>query len=55
MIHKICNQRASSYLLLLGMTFLIIGLATDITAFTWVSIIFILLALLGSGRWLKRR
>jgi ABC-type bacteriocin/lantibiotic exporter with double-glycine peptidase domain len=40
---------------ILGLIFLVIGLSTDNTNFTWVSIVFILLALILGGRWLRPR
>jgi len=41
--------------LILGMVFLTIGLATDQTAFTWISIAFVLIALVTGGKWLRRK
>jgi hypothetical protein len=43
------------YFLLLGMVFLIIGIATDQTAFTWIAIAFVLISLLLGGKWLRPR
>lgn len=45
----------SSIALLLGLVFLTIGLATDNTAYTWVSIVFILISLVLGGRWMRPR
>ena len=52
---KLNKRKASGVFLILGMTFLVIGLATDNTAFSWVAIIFVLLSLLLGGRWLRPR
>jgi hypothetical protein len=41
--------------LVLGMTFLAVGLATDQTAFTWIAIAFVLVSLISGGKWLRRR
>ncbi|NWG06795.1 MAG: hypothetical protein HXY35_08940 [Chloroflexi bacterium] len=52
---KLNRRKASSVFLILGMAFLVIGLATDNTAFTWVAIVFVLLSLMLGGRWLRLR
>lgn len=52
---KLNKRKASGVFLILGMTFLVIGLATDNTAFSWAAIIFVLLSLLLGGRWLRPR
>jgi hypothetical protein len=49
------RKRSSMIFLLLGMAFLVTGLATDQTIFTWVAIAFIVLSLIAGGRWLKQR
>lgn len=49
------KKQFSSIALLLGLIFLAIGLATDNTAYTWVSIVFILISLITGGRWMRRR
>ena len=49
------NKRVSMYLLILGMVFLVIGISTDNTTFTWVSIAFVLISLVLGGRWLRPR
>lgn len=49
------RKRASMLFLVLGMTFLTIGITTDQTAFTWIAIAFVLASLLLGGRWLRRR
>ena len=50
---KFNKRKTSSALLILGMAFLVVGLATDNTAFTWVAIVFVLLSLILGGRWLR--
>lgn len=52
---KFNKRRSSSAFLILGMAFLVIGLATDNTSFTWVAIVFVLLSLVLGGRWLRPR
>lgn len=42
-------------LLVLGMAFLTLGLATDQTVFTWLSIVFVLISLVMGGKWLGKR
>jgi hypothetical protein len=49
------RKRSSMIFLILGMTFLAIGLATDQTAFTWIAIAFILISLIAGRRWLRLR
>ncbi len=49
------RKRSSMFLLVLGMVFLTIGLATDQAAFTWAAIVFVLLSLVLGGRWLRPR
>ena len=49
------KRRVSGYLLILGMAFLVIGIATDNTVFSWVSVAFLLISLLLGGRWLRPR
>ncbi|MBL8102397.1 MAG: hypothetical protein JNM02_07705 [Anaerolineales bacterium] len=49
------KRRASGALLILGMIFLVIGIAADNTAFSWAAIVFVLLSLLLGGRWLRPR
>ena len=52
---KTNKRKASGIFLILGMTFLVIGIATDNTAFSWVAIVFVVLSLLLGGRWLRPR
>lgn len=49
------KKKASGAFLLLGMTFLVIGMTTDNTVFTWISIVFVLLSLVLGGRWMRPR
>lgn len=49
------KRKTSAAFLILGMVFLVIGLATDNTAFTWAAIVFVLLSLILGGRWLRPR
>jgi putative exporter of polyketide antibiotics len=49
------KKQISSITLLLGLVFLVIGLATDNTSYTWVSIVFILVSLVLGGRWMRPR
>jgi hypothetical protein len=49
------RKRASMVFLILGMVFLTVGLATDQTAFTWVSIAFVLISLITGGKWLRKK
>ena len=52
---KINKRKTSGAFLVLGMAFLIIGIATNNTAFSWAAILFVLLSLLLGGRWLRPR
>lgn len=49
------RKRLSMVLLVLGMTFLTLGIATDQTVFTWVSIAFVLISLVLGGKWLRKK
>ncbi|HLO27831.1 MAG TPA: hypothetical protein VK249_01770 [Anaerolineales bacterium] len=49
------RKRASVIFLILGMIFLMIGFATDQTAFSWIAIAFVLISLISGGKWLKPR
>jgi hypothetical protein len=49
------RKRSSTIFLILGLTFLTIGLATDQTAFTWIAIAFVLVSLVSGGKWLRPR
>jgi hypothetical protein len=41
--------------LIIGMTCLVIGMATDIKAFSIAAIVFVLISLITGGRWLRPR
>ncbi len=47
-------RRASPFFLMLGMAFLSVGLATDITIFTWISLVFVLASMLVRRRQQKK-
>jgi hypothetical protein len=55
MANKHPRKRYSTIFLVLGLAFLTIGIATDQTAFSWISIAFILLSLILGGRWMRKR
>jgi uncharacterized membrane-anchored protein len=52
---KIDRRKLSGYLLIVGMMFLIIGISTKMTAFSWVAIACLLVSLVVGGRWIKPR
>ena len=49
------KRKVSRVFLILGIAFLTIGMATDNTAFSWISIVFIVISLIAGGRWLRPR
>jgi hypothetical protein len=49
------RKRSSPVFLILGLIFLTIGLATDQRAFTWITIVFVLVSLISGGKWLKNK
>lgn len=49
------KRRMSTVFLIIGMAFLVIGLSTNNTIFTWISIVFIIISLITGGRWLRPR
>ena len=49
------RKRSSPVFLILGLIFLMVGLATDQTAFTWIAIAFVLVSLIMGGKWLRPR
>ena len=49
------KRKASRVFLILGIVFLTIGMATDNTAFSWISVAFIVISLIAGGRWMKPR
>jgi len=52
---KLNKRKASGTFLILGMTFLVLGIATDNTVFTWAAIAFVLISLVLGGRWMRPR
>ena len=52
---KQIKRKSSGIFLILGMAFLVIGIATDNTAFSWVAIVFVVLSLVLGGRWMRPR
>ena len=49
------KRKLSGAFLMLGMVFLVIGIATDQTYFSWAAIVLVLLSLILGGRWLRPR
>ena len=49
------RQQTSRIFLILGIVFLVLGISTDITTFSWVSVAFIIISLAAGGRWLRPR
>jgi hypothetical protein len=49
------RRKTSGAFLILGMVFLVIGIATDNTAFSYAAIAFVLISLILGGRWLRPR
>jgi hypothetical protein len=49
------KRKYANIFLILGMTFLTIGIATDNTVFTWAAIAFVLISLFLGGRWMRPR
>jgi len=49
------NQQMSRIFLILGIVFLVLGIGTDNTIFSWVSVAFIVISLVAGGRWLRPR
>jgi hypothetical protein len=49
------RKHFSSVFLILGLAFLAIGIATDQTLFTWISIAFVFLSLVMGGKWLRKK
>lgn len=52
---KINKRKLSGAFLILGMTCLVLGLATDNTAFSTAAIVFVLVSLVLGGRWMRPR
>jgi len=49
------KRRPSGVFLILGLAFLVIGLATDNTAFSWIAVVFVIISIITSGRWMRSR
>lgn len=49
------KRRASSVFLILGLSFLVIGISTDNAAFSWIAIAFVVISLVLGGRWMRPR
>jgi hypothetical protein len=47
------RKRISMVFLILGLTFLTIGIATNQTAFSWLAIAFVLISLVAGGKWMR--
>ncbi len=47
------KRKFSGYFLILGMAFLVIGIAIDNTTFSWLAIVFVVLSLVLGGRWMR--
>jgi membrane protein implicated in regulation of membrane protease activity len=52
---KFNKRNAANIFLVLGIVFLIVGISTDNTAFSWVSVAFIIISLVLGGRWFRQR
>jgi hypothetical protein len=52
---KFNKRNVSTVFLILGLAFLGIGLVTDNTIFSWISVVLVLLSLILGGRWLRPR
>ncbi len=52
---KTNKRKLSGAFLILGMVFLVLGLATDNTIYSWAAIAFILISLVTGGRWMRPR
>ena len=52
---KVNRRNISTVFLILGIVFLAIGISTDNTSFSWISIAFILISLVAGGRWMRAR
>ncbi|MFN8398989.1 MAG: hypothetical protein U0X74_03160 [Anaerolineales bacterium] len=49
------KRRVASTLLIFGIIFLAIGITTDNTTFSWISVGFLVVSLLLGGRWMRPR
>ena len=50
---KMNRRTISTVFLILGIAFLAIGISIDNTAFSWVSVAFIMISLVAGGRWMR--
>jgi hypothetical protein len=48
-------KRYSMLFLVAGLAFLMIGLATDQTFFSWIAIALVLVSLITGGKWMRPR
>ena len=48
-------KKYSTVFLILGLAFLVIGLVSDQTAFSWIAIAFVLVSLAIGGKWMRPR
>ena len=49
------RQQVSRVFLILGIVFLVLGMSTNNTTFSWISVAFIVISLVAGGRWLRPR
>jgi hypothetical protein len=49
------KRKLSGYSLIIGMVFLVLGIATDNTIFSWAAIAFVIISLVLGGRWMRPR
>jgi len=52
---KLNKRNSSTIFLVLGMVFLILGISTNNTVFSWIAIAFIVMSLVAGGRWMRPR
>lgn len=52
---KTNKRKLSGAFLILGMVFLVIGIAADSVYFSWAAVACVLLSLILGGRWLRPR
>jgi len=49
------TQSIPPIFLLIGMVFLAFGFSTNNNIFTWISIVFLVISFVASGRWFKKK
>lgn len=49
------RKNSAAVFLILGLAFLVIGISTDQSAFSWIAIAFVVLSLILGGRWMRPR